>query len=253
MNLVTGFHWQYPGIYVPVGKTLTIQGDDGKLTARSNGAAAGIGAGYNAACGNIVIESGTIVAYGYSDPNSSPIYGAGIGGAWGDCGDITINGGHVTAYGALGGTGIGSGNGACGNISITGGTVIATGGDYAAGIGGGIYAQCGTITIAKTITSVTATKGNHDSSSSYTNPYSIGVGSDYCKYKDGTACKCGTITFDTYSFTPTFTKGNAGSDNEAGTNDDVENTWTYSPEPADGTTYGGLKLDISDNTWTLTP
>ena len=247
-NTVKGFYSTYPGIYVPEGKTLTIRGN-GSLNASSSGGAAGIGGGDKIPCGNIVIEGGTITAAGYG-------YAAGIGsGNASTCGNISITGGTVTAttdnssYAA----GIGSGNnGTCGNISITGGTVTATGGPLSAGIGGGCYGKCGTITIAKTITIVTATKGNNTATSNNTNPYSIGVGSDNLDYRDGKGSACGTITFDTETFTPTFTPGNAGPDGEPETDDDVNNTWTYSPEPANGT-YGGLTLSISGNTWTLTP
>ncbi len=61
-NTVRGFYEDYPGIYVPEGKTLTIRGI-GSLSASSNGYAAGIGAGGDS-CGNIVIEGGTITATG---------------------------------------------------------------------------------------------------------------------------------------------------------------------------------------------
>lgn len=107
-NTVKCFSPNYPGIYVPEGKTLTIKGN-GSLDASSNGYGAGIGGGFDISCGNIVIESGTITATGGSDS-------AGIGG-----GDST-----------------------CGNT-------------------------CGNITIANTVTKVTATKGNGAS-------YSIGAG-----------------------------------------------------------------------------
>lgn len=92
-NIVKGFDSYYPGIYVPVDKTLTIKGT-GALDASSNGVAAGIGAGYNKIhCGNIVIESGTIKATGGNGA-------AGIGGGrYSSCGDITIKGGQITAMG----------------------------------------------------------------------------------------------------------------------------------------------------------
>ena len=243
-NAVTGFQAGHPGISVPAGKTLTIQGD-GSLTVRSNGAAAGIGAS-GAACGNIVINSGTVTAYGYNNNYERSTWGAGIGGCRAECGDITINGGTVTAYGGWGGAGIGSGyDYACGNITINGGTVTATGGGNAAGIGGGMWGRCGNITIAKTITSVIATRGNNTSTdaSAYTDAYSIGVGGDYLEGKDGMICGCGTITFGTQSFTPEKHLGD----------DEHDNSWTYSPEPVSGTNYGGLKLTISGNTWTLVP
>ena len=97
----------YPGIWIAPEKTLTIKGK-GSLTVYSNAhepGGAGIGGGYMIACGNIVIEGGTIPATGGQ-------YAAGIGGG---------------------------GGGSCGNISITGGTVTTTGGYGAAGIGGGVY------------------------------------------------------------------------------------------------------------------
>ncbi|MBQ4198506.1 MAG: leucine-rich repeat protein [Kiritimatiellae bacterium] len=84
-NTVKGFYENYPGIYVPEGKTLTIKGD-GSLDASSNGYGAGIGGGYNISCGNIVIEGGTIVATG-------GYLATGIGsGAGGSCGTVTIGG-----------------------------------------------------------------------------------------------------------------------------------------------------------------
>ncbi|MBQ9540975.1 MAG: hypothetical protein IJU88_01340, partial [Ruminococcus sp.] len=49
------------------------------------------------------------------------------------------------------------------------GTITATGGKYAAGIGGGDLGSCGNITIANTVTKVTATKGENA-------PNSIGAG-----------------------------------------------------------------------------
>ena len=127
-----GENGNYPGIYIAPGQTLTIQGD-GYLTAYSNEDydcpfGAGIGGGYDIACGNIVINGGNIKAQG-------GYYAAGIGsgGYGGYCGDITINGGSITA----------------------------TGGDCAAGIGSGWQSSpCGTITIKSTVISVTAMKGD---------------------------------------------------------------------------------------------
>ena len=210
-NTVKGFYWDYPGIHVPVGKTLTIQGT-GSLNASSNGVGCGIGGGYKISCGSITISSGTVTAKGGV---SSAAIGSGYDGTCGDitisggtviaditntdsgsgigsgddgtCGDITISGGTVTATGGDWGTGIGAGYGShkkseCGNITISGGTVTATGGEKAAGIGTG-YGQyypseCGNITILNTVTQVTATKGSGA-------PNSIGAGNS------GT---CGTVT-----------------------------------------------------------
>ena len=138
-NTVKGFHENYPGIYVPEGKKLTIKGGtagNGKLTASSNGRAAGIGAGI------------------------SPL----------SCGNIEIQGGDITAMGGIFSAGIGSGfQASCGTITISGGTVEATGSAYGAGIGSGKDARCGNITITDGVTLVTATKGSDA-------PYSIGAG-----------------------------------------------------------------------------
>ena len=112
-NTVKGFYENYPGIYVPENKTLTIQGG-GSLNASSNGAGAGIGCGYS----------------GYPEIN---------------CGNINIEGGIITATGGTQSAGIGGGkSGRCGNITISGGTIMATGGSYAVAIGGGesLY-RCG--------------------------------------------------------------------------------------------------------------
>ena len=163
-NSVKGFHENYPGIYVPSGKTLTIQGETagtGQLIASSNGKGAGIGGGYIIDCGNITISGGTVEATGGA---SAAGIGSGYGGT---CGNITISGGVVTANGGTGpydsgdGAGIGSGGYAsCGNILISGGSVTATGGSCGAGIGSGSFAySCGNITIEDTVTNVTAKMG----------------------------------------------------------------------------------------------
>lgn len=135
-NTVKGIGKKTPGIFVPAGHTLIIQGD-GALDASANGGAAGIGG-----CAH----------------NSSHINGP-------DCGNITIKGGTITATGETSGAGIGSGNSGaiCGDITIEGGTVTATGGHNAAGIGSGDGGTCGTITITSGVTRVTAIKGTGDS------------------------------------------------------------------------------------------
>ena len=144
------------GISVTSGNSLTIYGQsggDGALVAGTAGIAddyyapmafyAGIGGnrGNNEvyAHGDITINGGTITAYG-------GVAAAGIGGGSGisnkteENGTIIINGGTVNATGGTGAAGIGCGsqNGvAGGNITITGGGVTASGGNNAAGIGGG--------------------------------------------------------------------------------------------------------------------
>lgn len=156
-NTIQGFFSSYPAIHVPSGKTLTIRGD-GSLTALENGNAAGLGGGLKLACGNIVVEGGTIVATGG--------VGAGIGGGYGaPCGEIRITGGKVSATGGNGSAGIGGGynpdgttNGLCGDISITGGTVTAKGGDNGAGIGGGNKVNCGNISLTGGLINATGGK-----------------------------------------------------------------------------------------------
>jgi hypothetical protein len=181
-NIVRGLNQNYPGVFVPVGSTLTIQGEtqgNGKLIASSNGYGAGIGGGHSISCGNIIIKSGTIEATGGENA-------AGIGGGKGTeqshpdtCGNITIIGGTVTAIGGENAAGIGSGQGPafCGKITISGGEVKATGGDFAAGIGSGYGATCGIITISGgTVTATGGTGTISASSSAYAGGAGIGSG-----------------------------------------------------------------------------
>jgi hypothetical protein len=147
---------------------ITISG--GTVNATGGNYGAGIGSGYYGKCGNITINGGTVIATGDENENENA---AGIGSGYGgNCGTITISGGNVTATGGQYGAGIGTGDsGNCDNITIDGGTVTANGGKWAAGIGSGNgnQASCGDITIANTVTQVTATKGEDA-------PYSIGAG-----------------------------------------------------------------------------
>ena len=95
--------------------------------------------------------------------------GAGIGGCkeengenWGNCGNIVIESGSITATGGNNAAGIGSGySSSCGNITISGGTVKATGGNNAAGIGTGDNGTCGSITITNGVKEVIAKKGTN--------------------------------------------------------------------------------------------
>ena len=189
-NTVNGFYENYPGIHVPAGSKLTIQGGTegtGKLTASSFGASAnrgygaGIGGGYHLDGGDIDIQGGVITAKGGRQA-------AGIGGGYqATCGNISITGGDITATGGNQGAGIGSGveHADCGNITITGGTVTATGGYSAAGIGCGYDGECGNITIASTVTQVTAMKGAGA-------PFSIG----WCIGSCGTVTIGGTVYWE---------------------------------------------------------
>ena len=154
-NSVQGYYPEYPGILIPKGKTLFINGS-GSLTAVSGNFGGGIGSAAGIGGGNRI-----------------------------DCGRIIINGGSITATGGIGAAGIGCGHGdlevspSCDGITINGGTVVAMGGKDAAGIGVGNLGICGSITIASTVTSVTTTKGEDA-------PYSIGKGTY--------SSECGTIT-----------------------------------------------------------
>lgn len=186
-NTVNGTHKNYPGIYVPQGKTLTIQGN-GTLHASSNYAAA-IGGikKWGISCGNIVIMGGTIVARGGRDS-------AGIGGCMGvGCGNITIYGGIITAIGGEFGPGIGGGSdgGWCGDITIYGGNVTAsvTNTCYGcAGIGSGEKGSCGNISISGGI--VNATGGNNYRQDTRPLTAGAGIGSGY-------QGSCGDITITT--------------------------------------------------------
>ena len=243
-NTVNGFYQDYPGIFIAEGKTLTIQGS-GSLTATSGGSikssGAGIGGAQNIACGNIVIEGGTVTATSGGGSDG----GAGIGGGKnGLCGAISISGtANVTATGGPGGAGIGSGSGGTvgaisisgtanvtatggsdgagigsgnsgtvsGTISIEGGTVTAKGGGkygHGAGIGSGYHGSCNTINIGSGITQVVATmKGS-----------SAHIGA-------GTSGSSGTVTID-----------------------GVADATTSSTFP-----HLTSVLTNSDKTWTLTP
>ena len=172
-NTVKGFYERYPGIHIPVKKTLTIDEGvlGGELTVSSNGRSAGIGAGSAVSCGNITIEGGSIIATGGTNA-------AGIGGAREhDCGTITIKDGTITATGGFGAAGIGGG---CGGdpdaIIISGGVVIANGGENAAAIGSGStwLSGCKDITIYNTVDMIIATK--HETTPAATSSIGAGFG-----------------------------------------------------------------------------
>ena len=162
-----------PGIHLPSGATLTIQGN-GSLTVTggdggTNGfGGAGIGGNSRTvtsaaeACGTITILSGTVKVEG----GGGGLGGVGIGGgtsntsgSGGAGGNVTIRGGSVTITGGSssssgsGGAGIGGGagfssanGGAGGTVIITGGTVTVIGGNGGyggAGIGGGASGSAG--------------------------------------------------------------------------------------------------------------
>lgn len=114
--------------------TLIIEGD-GSLTAQAGNAGAGIGGSLLMDAGNIIINSGNIVAKGTSGDGGSGIGGghSGNNDAYGSFKSVTINGGTVDASGphTCSGIGLGSHAQARGSvINITGGVVTATGGTY---------------------------------------------------------------------------------------------------------------------------
>lgn len=240
-NTVNGFYKDYPGIFIAEGKTLTIQGS-GSLTATGGGAtysyAAGIGGAKNIACGNIVIEGGTVTATGGGA-------GAGIGsGQDSSCGDISISGAaNVTAKGAGGGAGIGGGNrGTVGAISISGtANVTATGGDNGAGIGSG---NSGTVSGIISIEggTVTATGGGKTG-------HGAGIGTGY--YGSCGAIVIGSgITQVVATMRGSSAHIGAGARGTSGTVtiDGVADATTSSTFP-----YLTSVLTNSDKTWTLTP
>ena len=136
-NVIKGFYSKMPGIHVPQGSRLIIQGTTGTLDVSSNGNGCGIGGGSETNAGDIEIQGGVITATGGEGC-------AGIGAG----GNLYIELDPVTSFGVY-----------CGNILISGGTVTAQGGESAAGIGAGTGSQTGNITITKGVKSVTATGG----------------------------------------------------------------------------------------------
>ena len=170
-NKVETTEQDYAAIYAgPEGKTLTIRGD-GSLTVKAYNYGAAIGSNTSntvsgTACGNITIESGTIVATSGADA-------AAIGaGSKGQCGNIVISGGTVTA------------NASAYNGQTTG-AAIGTGDDK--------VSSCGTITISGDNTKVTATRPTVESSGQAD---CIGRGQGTWNMSTGTHERptCGTVT-----------------------------------------------------------
>ena len=150
--------WATAGIAVAAGSSLSIYGQaegTGSLNATGGDYGAGIGSGYNKNAGNVTINGGTVTATGHD--------AAGIGGAQsGVCGTVTVNRGTVVATGGGMCPGIGSGSSASagGIVIINGGDVTATGGSGgAAGIGGGNNCPGGIVTITGGTVVATGTNG----------------------------------------------------------------------------------------------
>jgi hypothetical protein len=216
-NTVKGFYDEYPGIYVPVGNTVTIKGS-GSLTASSNGYGAGIGGCFGISCGNIEIQGGVITAtggYGCAGIGA----GSGVGTGESICGTITISGGTVTATGGYKGAGIGSGYAqtkpsTCGAISISGGTVSATAGADAAAIGkGGVdggESTCASVTFTPGITSLTLTNSQGTGIvSDFINATAVNAGENDITYMLPTSVTDPTITggMDYFGFTTSYNEG----------------------------------------------
>ncbi len=180
----------------PEGTTLTIKGNTGELNIQDvNSSGAAIGASDGDACGNIVIEGGVITATGAMD--------AGIGASSNaKCGNITISGGTVTATGSNG-AGIGASNAECGDITISGGTVKATGGTMSAGIGSGSSdtGWCGNITISGGTVEARGGEGG------------AGIGT-------GAENGCGNITIKSTVTSVTATRGSGASASIGAANDE---------------------------------
>ena len=179
-NKVSGFHKNYPGIYIPAGQELSIDGE-GSLEARSGGRAAGIGGTYGEdvetaednESGDLQIKGGTITAYGGEGA-------AGIGSSeMNKSGHLYVYGGTINAYGGKGAAGIGSGyKGKCGNLYFWKGTITAIGGTNAAGIGSGQSGVCGLIYVD--------VASSHSAQSGGENIPDIGAGLDgECGWIDG--------------------------------------------------------------------
>lgn len=175
------------GIFNDVNSTITLQGT-GQLTAIGTGYGAGIGGiGENVVTtltgGNIVINSGTIIATGGNGHNNHINFGNGSGGSGIGSGGYNLTGivaapinNDITRVGK--------------SITINGGSVTATGGYCAAGIGGGgvvydansymltdeqSYINGGTITVSNGAT-VNNTAGTCNSDIYYYAPQNRGNG-----------------------------------------------------------------------------
>ena len=137
---------------------------------------------------------------------------AGIGGNKKESGgEITINGGRISATGKYCGAGIGSGDAQYGNggtITINGGTVSATGGGWAAGIGGAWLSSGGNITINGG--TVVATGGYFVSYVSNTYYCGAGIGAAYDVNGGTIKITGGTVTAVGAHLCPGIGGGNKG-------------------------------------------
>lgn len=137
-----------PGIYVPPGATLVINGS-GTLNVKGGIYAAAIGGSDSQKWSN---STGTIIIEGGVSVNAEGgMLAAGIGGGYqGSGGTIIIGAKNLNVVGGYGAAAIGGGEyGVGGTIKILSGTVRATGGKWAAAIGAGGYGSTsGTIEVS---------------------------------------------------------------------------------------------------------
>jgi Tfp pilus assembly protein PilV len=184
----------------------------GRLTARCDGGnGAGIG-GEAGGSGEVTINGGHVTATGR----------AGIGGGWNGSGEVTISGGYVTATGRYYGAGIGGGPYGSSKVTISGGYVTAIGGEYGAGIGGG-YLGNGEVTISGGY--VTATGGE----------YGAGIGGGYIGNGEVTISG-GTVQSTGGNNSPDIGNGDYGSGGLVTINGGsvkATNNW-IEPAPTDG-------------------
>ena len=205
LNTVKSLRSERPGIYVPEGKTLTIDGP-GSLNVSSENAA-GIGAARDTGCGNVVIKNGTIKAVGGQG-------GAGIGGAYVisnekvTYGDVIIYGGTVSVKGGYLAAGIGTGANydadvSFGNITIKGGVVEAKGGLGGAGIGTGpVGLDCSKPCNGKSLMNAITISGGSVTAKGC-GP-AAGIGTGWAYYKDcSTSIESITITDEVIEVTAT--------------------------------------------------
>ena len=129
-----------PSIHLTNVNSNAVIGGTGSASLISSNEIPGIGSDRYKGCGNITINGGTITA--------SATSGAAIGSAANmSCGNITINGGTVTASSNTGAA-IGSGrNGTVGNITVSGGTFTLSSLN-AEKIGKGVFGKSGSVTFS---------------------------------------------------------------------------------------------------------
>ena len=236
--VLAGSGSNYPAVFVPEGKTLTISGTGELVADAKNSSGAGIGGGNGIKCGNIVIAGGVIKTY-------SGGHSAGIGsGTDSSCGNITISGGAIkeTSYnigpGEHYGAGIGSGaGGSCGTITISGGQIGGKIGndtydgaiaDHAASIGCGSGGSCGTITIGPGITCVIV-------SGSFSHGYHNLIGAYYVN-----DTPCDIYFWDFKVFDQTEKEWYQGSSE-------------YYSDWLDNGIYGGIEFSNNGEKWEMTP